>query len=310
MSWAAVIAGGTAIAGSVIGSQGAQDAAKNQRRAATAALRTQQQQYAQTRADLAPWMSAGTAALNEQRRQLGLPPMTEAEKPFVPSLETLKPLPSEYYGNKKKAKKGGQYYDPRTGQVYKMTSEGPGAGQFGATSTVIQALKSPETNVSAGGSSTFNEAAGGSTLPAGGRYGAFETTPGYLFKYDETMKAVNSQNAARGRSYSGAALREAARYAAGLASQEYDNYYNRLAGLSNTGANTSVNAASIGTQQAGNMGTAQLASGMARSSGIANQADIWGQTAGVLGDIASEYFRNRKKPPISGGPYGSYPPSP
>lgn len=291
--WGEVIAIGSSILGGAIGSAGAGDAAKNARRLATASYRSQVAAAEQARADMYPWISAGTAALNEQRKQLGLPPMQESEKPFVASLESLKPLPTEYYGSKKSAKKGGGYYDPRTGQVYRMVSEGPGRGQFQKEARVIEALKAPATNVQPGGPGGMVP---GAQPVGGGRYGAFESSPGYLFAYDEAMRAVNSGNSAKGRAYSGANMRELTRYAAGMASQDYDKYYNRLAGLSNTGANTAGNAGSINVNASANQGNALYNAGMARASGIANQANIWGQAIADIGGTLGDWWtRSQEK---------------
>ena len=55
----------------------------------------------------------------------------------------------------------------------------------------------------------------------------FEADPGYQFRMDEGMKALERSAAARGGLLSGGFLRGATRYGQGLASQEYMNAFNR-----------------------------------------------------------------------------------
>lgn len=75
MSWGAVIGVGGSLLGGALASSGANRAADTQADAAAYAADLQNEQYYQTREDMAPWMDAGASALNEMRRQLGLPPI-------------------------------------------------------------------------------------------------------------------------------------------------------------------------------------------------------------------------------------------
>jgi hypothetical protein len=56
----------------------------------------------------------------------------------------------------------------------------------------------------------------------------FEADPGYQFRMDEAMKALNRRAAAQGMTNSGSTLKELARFGQNLASQEYGNAYNRF----------------------------------------------------------------------------------
>jgi len=55
----------------------------------------------------------------------------------------------------------------------------------------------------------------------------FQEDPGYGFRFNEGMKALNAQAAARGGLISGNALRAATGFGQDMASQEYQNAYNR-----------------------------------------------------------------------------------
>ncbi len=56
---------------------------------------------------------------------------------------------------------------------------------------------------------------------------AFRADPGYQFRVEEGNRALNDSLAASGMGLSGAALRASMDYNQGLASQEYNNFYNR-----------------------------------------------------------------------------------
>jgi len=55
----------------------------------------------------------------------------------------------------------------------------------------------------------------------------FQQDPGYAFRMSEGMKALDRSEAARGGLLSGATLKGAQRYGQDLASQEYQNAFNR-----------------------------------------------------------------------------------
>lgn len=83
---------------------------------------------------------------------------------------------------------------------------------------------------------------GGGDIPSieevtsgGQRYLGFQETPGYGFQLDEGQRAINRSLAARGRSLSGAAVKEGMRFGQGLADQTYSNHLARLAQLSGLG---------------------------------------------------------------------------
>ena len=95
-------------------------------------------------------------------------------------------------------------------------------------------------------------------------YGAdkFKADPGYAFRMSEGMKALERSAAARGGLLSGATLRGTQRFGQDLASQEYQNAFNRYqaerAGTLNPFqalAGTAQSGANVLGQQAGQMGS-------------------------------------------------------
>lgn len=103
----------------------------------------------------------------------------------------------------------------------------------------------------------------------------FQQTPGYQFAQNEAMRGVMANASARGLVNSGATLRALQDRAAGIASQGYGDYMNRLAALSGIGQT----AATQGAQGAQNYG-AQAAGVMGQ--GAAQQGNLLTQGAGAL----------------------------
>jgi len=141
-----------------------------------------------------------------------------------------------------------------------------------------------------------------------GKYASAEFTPanflanqdpGYAFRMSEGMKALERSAAARGGLLSGATLKGTQRYGQDLASQEYQNAFNRyqtqrtntlnpyasLAGVAQSSANTlgqaagayGANAGNIAMMGGANAANAQLALGNIRGQQFSNAANALGQ---------------------------------
>lgn len=136
----------------------------------------------------------------------------------------------------------------------------------------------------------------------------YEADPGYAFRLAEGQKALDRVTAAKGKYYSGGAIKGLTDYNQGMASQEYSNaydryrnnqsdLYSRLKGTSDTGFNAATGMANVGanTQQALNsagmnyanqsgsyltgLGTQQgenaIGAGNARAAGTIGQGQAW-----------------------------------
>jgi hypothetical protein len=107
----------------------------------------------------------------------------------------------------------------------------------------------------------------------------FFTSPGYQWRLDEGMRAVDAGAAAQGMLRSGATLKGEQKFAQGLASQEFGDYYNRLYQLSGLGANAAAATGGYEMQTGQNLGNAYL-----------NTAGRLGDTyTGSAGRIAGAY---------------------
>ena len=72
----------------------------------------------------------------------------------------------------------------------------------------------------------------------------FEMDPGYQWRMEQGQKALERSASAKGMLGSGGMLKALQNYSQGLASQEFNNSYNRLMGMANMGYNSA-------SQQAG-----------------------------------------------------------
>lgn len=97
----------------------------------------------------------------------------------------------------------------------------------------------------------------------------FEGDPGYQFRLDQGRKAINNNAAARGLRYSSDTQKAIGDYTQGMASQEFGNAWNRLAGLSGMGQTATNQQISAGQNYAGAYGQNAMNAGLARSSGYA-----------------------------------------
>jgi len=129
----------------------------------------------------------------------------------------------------------------------------------------------------------------------------FQADPGYAFRMSEGMKALDRSAAARGGLLSGSNIKNAQRFGQDLASQEYQNAFNRyqtqrtntlnpyasLTGIAQSSANT------LG-QQAGAYGNA-MASNII-GSGNAQAAGQIGQANAIAGGVGQgiNFYQNRQ----------------
>lgn len=103
-----------------------------------------------------------------------------------------------------------------------------------------------------------------------GAYGGFFTSPGYEFRRDEGIKAVERSMASRGLFRSGPGAKAIERFAEGNAASEYDAYTARLAQLAGLGQSATAGTASAGANASNNISAALINSGNARASSYAN----------------------------------------
>ena len=151
--------------------------------------------------------------------------------------------------------------------------------------------------------------------------GDFQADPGYGFRMREGLKALDRQAAARGGLISGGALKAAQGYGQDLASQEYQNAFNRyqtnrgsrygmLSGQQGVGQAATNALGAAGQNYANNAGEAYMGAANARASGYIGQANAIGQGVGGLSNMYMQNQMMNRFAPLSGAgaspTYGLY----
>jgi len=141
-----------------------------------------------------------------------------------------------------------------------------------------------------------------------GDFSGFYESPDYQFALQEGEKGTNRLAAATGRLGAGSHFKDMARFNQGLASQNYGNFYNRLAagaGIGQTATNSTANA---GQNYAANSGNLTMQAGNARASGYLGQGNAWGnalnqamygmgQGSGSTGAFSNQNLYGSNAPP-------------
>jgi len=248
----------------------ASSAAAAQVDAANIAANTQMKMYETTREDVAPWKEAGVAALNLYASLLGIPgygPQPTPKEGAVPTGQEPIYGPAPAGGAVNNLLK-----DPTTGQVYSGSPENLSALLSGV------GVRDFEPVGGAGGGQpsitgyTPQYAPEDMITPDIGEYMSnyLRSTPGYQFRMDEGVNALNRAAAAKGMLYSGAQQKGLTTYGQGLADQTYNALMDRIMNLSTGGQNAALQLGGIGAQTAGNVAQSQLMSGQAQAQGIYN----------------------------------------
>ena len=124
----------------------------------------------------------------------------------------------------------------------------------------------------------------------------FQTDPGYAFRLSEGLKTISRNAAARGGLLSGATLKAVGRYNQDLASQEYQNAYNRYNTDYNMKLGPLQTLAGYGQGATNNLAGATSAYGTNQAETLANTGNIKASSylnaTDALARGASQYLRN------------------
>lgn len=269
---------GAGIGGALISGAAAGDAADTQAASADRASQLKWQQYQQNREDLAPYRQAGYGALNQLSTLLGIP--------------TANTTTGSSYGL------GDLTWDPSANQwtSASLRQQAQQGGSFGPDdeqryqSLIQQQLAANPTGVQQYQTSLQQNPGGNADDP---NYGSllkpfsetdWQADPGYQFRLDQGQQALERSAAARGGLLSGGALKDIDAYSQGLASQEYQNAYNRynndqttaynrLAGVAGTGQTAINTIGANGAATAGQIGSNIIGAGNAAAAGTVGAAN-------------------------------------
>ena len=119
------------------------------------------------------------------------------------------------------------------------------------------------------------------------------TDPGYQFRQDESMRAVENSAFARGGGMSGGAARGILQQSSGLASQEFQNIFNRVSAIAGYGPQAAATGANVVNQYGTNASNAIGNAGNARASAYTAMGNTNAQTINDIGGLPwSDWFGN------------------
>lgn len=121
-------------------------------------------------------------------------------------------------------------------------------------------------------------------------YDWFKQSPGYQFALNQGLQGLDRSAAARGSLYSGGHNADVLHYAEGLASQNFNNYANRLAGIAGVGQTTATGLGALGQRSASNIGNIGMNNARNQSRSIYQNANTIGNLAFGLGGWANRHF--------------------
>lgn len=289
---AAAIVAGSLVTG-YLADRGSKRAAGAAQQGANAATAESRRQFDTIRSDTAGLRSTQNSALDQIARLYGWAPPSQAaalEQQQAPMLVGDTELPA---GTTTKSVGNGWSEVLYNGQRIGTLQPGGKNGRFvNDTGTDINALFEQQRQA--------NQAQPAATGTGHPDMSAFIESPDYQFNLQQGQQAIDRSLASRGRSLSGAGVKEGERYASGLASQQYGSFVDRLltaAGLGTTGVTTSANA---GLTSAGQIGAAQQNAGNTRASAYLTGAEGVNNAVqgGISGYLLSQYL---KKPPLAVG---------
>jgi hypothetical protein len=206
MSFIAVAIGTSVVGGvasAVVGSNAAKSAAKTSADATAESNKLSREVYAENKATLAPFVAQGGAATAYINQLLGIQSAPVAQpQPAAAVSPVMAP------GT---ASRPDSYGDIVAGAIGRRLP----SAQPAATATPGNTALAPGAAANA--------------------FDAYRNSTGYDFRFNEGQRALNNGLAVRGASNSGAADKARIRYGQGIASSEFDNYYNRVAGQQGVG---------------------------------------------------------------------------
>ena len=266
----ALLGVGASLLGGAMQSSAANKAAKAQEGAANRQIDMAQNVYNDQKQMLSPYVQSGNTANAAYNYLLGLgeAPMIGGQPLAITTIPgTTAPRTSSGYTAGVQRGPSGRMDD----RNFLATVTGGNRTMGGSTTPATYRTSDGRTF------STMEEAqAWANANPTGGtKYGGFQASPGYQYRLNQGLDAVQSSAAARGMLNSGATMNAVNAEAQGQASNEWNNYLNRLMGQADNGQN-----AALGTSAAaGNMGQMGANAlgfiGDARSAGAIGQGNAW-----------------------------------
>lgn len=116
-----------------------------------------------------------------------------------------------------------------------------------------------------------------------GDYSAFKASPAYQWNLQQGLQAAQRGASATGRMGSGAYLKDLTKYAEGLASNEFSNFYNRYQNMAQLGQAAAAGQASGALQTGNDLANTYQNAGQAQAAGILGKSNAIGNAMGQAG---------------------------
>lgn len=250
---------GASLLGALSQRKAAKSAAEAQAQAAQAAQSAEERMYQQSREDMMPWLTAGRAGLDELMQMAGME-RYEAPREVNPDFAQYQQLQAQIdelqrTGNPRNLQYAGQMA-VLTDRMASLNPSPTLAGQVG-----YRRSSNPQAMLD-----------------------RLALDPGYALRRREGMSSLENSALARGGLLSGNFLKNAQRYGQDLASQEYGNAFNRLAGIAGVGQTQAQQLSGLGSQFASSTGQNLMNAANARASGYAGKANA---TTDMLGNLTN-----------------------
>lgn len=243
MCLSAVLGVGSAL----IGGASASKAAKAQKQAADAQVALQREIYDDTTQRFEPFYDNGLLALKAYLYEMGLGPAPTIGGQPLEITEISETIPGQGHW---------EYRDTDGGNDIKrwIGSADTTQTRYNVNGQLFDTREAAETYANA-------NKTGGTT------YGGYTKTPGYDFRLNQGLDAVEASRAAGSGLLSGRTLRDLTQYGQDYATSEYTSHLNRLAGLSDSGQASAGNMANAGTNYASGASNALSNKGNALAAG-------------------------------------------
>lgn len=255
------------LAGGLMQASAANKAAKAQTRAADQQVQLYRDIYNDTTERFQPFYDSGTNALAAYNYELGIGPRPTfgGTAPTITTIEGKGPTTLGDPRFARGGKSGDRENAPPPTQTPGMPTRYSVNGQMFDTMDAAQAYAN-------------------ANKTGGTAYSGYTKTPGYDFRLNQGLDAIQSSAAARGGLYSGAAMRDALKYGQDYATGEYTNYLARLAGMTDTGVAAAGNQANAGANMGAGVGSALASRGNASAAGAIGMGNAFnGGLQNVLG---------------------------
>lgn len=118
-----------------------------------------------------------------------------------------------------------------------------------------------------------------------GDWSGFYNSPDYAFALDQGIKASDRGAASRGALGSGGHSADLMQLGQGLATQNFGNYWNRLANMAGQGQTSASNLGQYGMNMANSISNAYTNAGNARASSYLQQGQNYSDLASGLGNM-------------------------